>query len=258
MQALDGRAILVTGSTQGLGAAIALEAARQGARAVALSGRSAHKGAGVAAALQAMGCKARVFAADLAGPEAPAALFAQAADWCGPLDGLVNAAGATDRASFLDGTAALWDRLFALNARAPFLLMQAFIRQCLALDRPGSVVNIQSMNVHCGAPDLAIYAASKGALQVLTKNAANAHLADRIRVNGINMGWAATPAEQLMQSETLGNGAGWQARAAAAMPLGRLLEVEEVARLAAYLLGSQSGLQTGTCTDLEQRVLGAP
>ncbi|MFZ1337456.1 MAG: SDR family NAD(P)-dependent oxidoreductase, partial [Paracoccaceae bacterium] len=55
VQALDGRAILVTGSTQGLGAAIALEAARQGARAVALSGRSAHKGAGVAAALQAMG-----------------------------------------------------------------------------------------------------------------------------------------------------------------------------------------------------------
>ena len=81
------------------------------------------------------------------------------ADWCGPLDGLVNAAGATDRASFLDGTAALWDRLFALNARAPVLLMQALSRQCLALDRPGSVVTIPAWNVHGGAPDRARYAA---------------------------------------------------------------------------------------------------
>ena len=258
MQSLDGMAILVTGSTQGVGAETALEAARQGARAIALSGRSAAKGADVVARLEAIGCAARVFPAELADAAAPAALFAAAADWCGPIDGLVNAAGATDRASFLDGTAELWDHLFAINARAPYLLMQAFIGQCLALGRPGSVVNIQSMNAHCGAPELAIYSASKAALSTLTKNAANAHLADRIRVNGINMGWSPTPSEKVMQAETLGKGAGWLAEAAAAMPLGRLLEPAEVARLTVYLLSPQSGLQTGTCIDLEQRVVGAP
>ncbi len=251
-------AILVTGATQGVGAAIALEAARQGARAIALSGRLAAKARDVQEALDALGCAARMFPADLADPTAPPRLFTDAAAWCGPIDGLVNAAGTTDRASFRDGTAELWGHVFAINARAPFLLMQAFIRQCLDLHRPGSVVNIQSMNAHCGAPDLAIYSASKGALSTLTKNAANAHLADRIRVNGINMGWSATPAEHVMQSETLGKGADWLAEAASRMPLGRLLEPIEVARLAVYLLGPQSGLQTGTCIDLEQRVVGAP
>lgn len=258
MAAMQGMAVLITGSTQGLGAEIALTAARQGARALALSGRDAGKGAAVVAAVEALGARARVFPAELADPEAPASLFAEASAWSGPLDGLVNAAGATDRASMLDGTAELWDRLFAVNARAPYLLMQAFIRRCLDLGRPGSVVNIQSMNAHCGAPSLAIYSASKGALATLTKNAANAHLADRIRVNGINMGWSPTPAEQVMQGETLGKGAGWLERAAAAMPLGRLLEPAEVARLACYLLGRDSGLQTGTCIDLEQKVVGAP
>jgi NAD(P)-dependent dehydrogenase (short-subunit alcohol dehydrogenase family) len=255
---LDGMTILITGSTQGVGAEIALEAARQGARAVALSGRSAKKARTLIAALEAIGCKAQVFPADISDPDAPARLFTEASAWCGPIDGLVNAAGTTDRASFRDGTLDQWERIFATNARAPFLLMQSFIRQCLDLVRAGTIVNIQSMNGHCGAPDLAIYSASKGALATLTKNAANAHLADRIRVNGINMGWAATPAEQAMQSETLGKGAGWLAKASATMPLGRLLQPIEVARLAVYLLSPQSGLQTGTCIDLEQRVSGAP
>ena len=73
----------------------------------------------------------------------------------------------------------------------------------------GSIVNIQSINALCGAPHLAIYSASKGALSVLTKNTANAYLADRIRANGINMGWTLTPGEEVMQGETLGKGGGW-------------------------------------------------
>jgi NAD(P)-dependent dehydrogenase (short-subunit alcohol dehydrogenase family) len=71
---------------------------------------------------------------------------------------------------------------------------------------PGAIVNIQSVNAHCGAPDLAIYAATKGALQTLTKNAAHAHLADRIRVNGINLGWVDTETERHLHAVTLGKG----------------------------------------------------
>ena len=170
----------------------------------------------------------------------------------------MNCAGRTDRASFVDGTPDQWNALFSLNAQAPFFLMQAFIRHRLQAGGNGSVVNILSMNAHCGHPDLAIYAATKGALSTLTKNAANAHLSDGIRVNGINMGWAPTDAEIDMQANVLGNGDGWLEEAEQSAPLGRLLTPAEVARLCIYLLSDYSGLQTGTLVDLEQHVVGAP
>ncbi|MCC5983872.1 MAG: SDR family oxidoreductase [Rhodobacteraceae bacterium] len=255
---LAGKVLLITGATQGLGAEIAREAARRGAQAIALAGRSVENGAAVAAEMRALGTDARHFPADLSAPEAPQTLVAAVLDWQGRVDGLVNAAGLTDRAGCVDGTLADWDRLFALNARAPFFMMQGVIRAALAAGHPASIVNILSMNAHCGGPDLAIYAATKGALATLTRNAAHAHMADRIRVNGINMGWAATDAERDMQARRLGKGADWEARAAAGMPLGRLLRADEVARLTVYLLSDYAGLQTGTLIDLEQRVLGAP
>jgi NAD(P)-dependent dehydrogenase (short-subunit alcohol dehydrogenase family) len=77
-------------------------------------------------------------------------------------------------------------------------------------------------------------------------------------VNGINMGWVATPNENRMQGEILGKGENWAAEVSEAMPLKRLLSIDEVARLALYLLSDLSGLQTGTLIDLEQAVLGAP
>jgi NAD(P)-dependent dehydrogenase (short-subunit alcohol dehydrogenase family) len=153
---------------------------------------------------------------------------------------------------------AVWDELFAVNARAPFFLMQAALAAMLARGLHGSIVNVLSMNAYCGGPDLAIYAATKGALLTLTKNAANAHLKSRIRVNGIALGWIATEAEDRMQSQTLGHGPGWLAAAAAGLPLGRLLAPEEAARLAVYLLSDASAPMTGAIIDLEQSVLGAP
>jgi NAD(P)-dependent dehydrogenase (short-subunit alcohol dehydrogenase family) len=251
---LAGRRLLVTGSTQGLGETIARAALVCGAEAVILTGRNERRGAALAAEL---GDRARFIAADLAQDGAAGRLVSEALD-LGDLDGLVNAAGLTTRGSVLDASAALWDEMFAVNARAPFFLMQGLIRHLRARGAPGGIVNIQSVNAHCGAPDLAVYSASKGALATLTRNAAHAHLAERIRVNGINMGWTVTPGEEAMQGEVLGKGPGWLAKAAASMPLGRLLSMEEVSNLTLYLLSDLSGLQTGTIIDLEQRVLGAP
>ncbi|MGR3483727.1 MAG: oxidoreductase [Paracoccaceae bacterium] len=255
---LHGARLLVTGGTQGVGAAIAREAASQGAAAIAIAGRDRAKAGPLLAQLRGLGARAECFVADLARPDAPGALFARALDWAGGIDGLANAAGITDRASLLDGTVAQWDRLFAVNARAPFLTMQAMARHRLAAGGGGAIVNVGSWNAHCGAPELAIYAATKGALTTLTKNAAHAHLAAGLRANVIGMGWAASEGERKMQADTLGLGPGWEDAAAATRPLGRLLDVAEVARLATYLLSDYSAPQTGTVIDLEQAVLGAP
>ena len=147
--------------------------------------------------------------------------------------------------------------MFAVNARAAFFLMQAAIADMLGRKAPGAIVNIQSMNAHCGIPDLAVYSGTKAALANFTRNAANAHMADRIRVNGINLGWVATEGEQQMQADVLGRGPGWIAEVSASQPLGRLVTAAETARLAVFLLGAASVPMSGAVVDFEQRVAGA-
>jgi NAD(P)-dependent dehydrogenase (short-subunit alcohol dehydrogenase family) len=255
---LAGKVLLVTGSTQGLGARIAELAAEAGAEAITICGRQQQAGEAMAAKLVDAGTSAHYIQADLGSAIAPSDLVERTIDAFGRVDLLVNAAAVTDRASLIDGTLADWEHIFDVNVRAPFFLMQAVVKDMLKRGAPGSIVNILSTNIHCGTPDLAIYSASKGALATLTKNVANAHMRDRIRVNGINMGWVATPNEHRMQGETLGKGPDWADEVSRGMPLKRMLTIDEVARLTLYLLSDLSGLQTGTLTDLEQAVLGAP
>jgi NAD(P)-dependent dehydrogenase (short-subunit alcohol dehydrogenase family) len=251
------RIFLVTGSTQGVGRAVALEAARLGAAGVFITGREAAAASSVVAEVQALGAAATARIGDLADPEAPAALVAACIAQYGRIDALVNVAALTDRASFVDGDLATWERLFAVNARAPFFLMQGAIADMRRRGEPGGIVNILSTNIHCGAPELAIYSATKGALATLTKNAANAHRFDHIRVNGIILGWADTPGERQMQGVTLGKGDEWLAKAEAAQPFGRLIQPEEVARLALFLLSEAGGPMTGALIDQEQWVAGS-
>jgi len=254
---LDGRIVLVTGATQGVGEAIAEAATRAGAAGLLLTGRDAGRGAEVRERLSRAGTPAEFVQADLADAGAPARLVAGCIARFGRIDALVNAAGLTDRASVLDGDVGAWTKLFDVNARAPFFLMQQAIRAMREGGRGGAIVNILSMNAYCGLPELAIYSATKAALAVLTKNAANAHRFDRIRVNGIAMGWAATPAEKIMQSETLGHGPRWIEEAESGLPFGRLLAAEEVANLAVFLLGDAAGPMTGAIVDQDQWVVGA-
>ena len=139
---VDGKVALVTGAAQGIGRAIADTLAASGAAGLLLTDRNAQAGEAAAAALAAAGTAAAFVAADLADPDAPARLVAAALDRFGRLDLLANAAGATDRASFLDATPDDWDRLLAVNARAPFFLMQAAIRAMRARGEGGAIVNI--------------------------------------------------------------------------------------------------------------------
>ncbi|MFN3172674.1 MAG: SDR family oxidoreductase [Hyphomicrobiales bacterium] len=247
---LSGKIIIITGAARGIGASIARQAAASGAEGLVLTDRDTID-------LE-LPTAVKIVQADLMDADAPTRIADASTDRFGRIDGLVNAAGVTTRGGFLDATPDLWDQVMAINARAAFFLMASTIADMKTRQAPGAIVNIQSMNAHCGAPDLAVYAASKGALQTLTKNAANAHLPDKIRVNGINLGWVDTQTERDLHEVTLGMGKGWLAAEGAKQPLGRFVNEEEAARLATYLLSDTSTPMTGVSLDLEQTVVGAP
>ena len=253
---LENKIVVVTGAASGIGAVIAKEAADAGVAGLLLTDKDA---AGLTYTANKLPDQiVRTCVADLSDPTAPRSVEDAAIAEFGRIDGLVNAAGLTTRGGVSDGTEAVWDDLFAVNARAAFFLMQAAIQDMLARKSPGTIVNILSINAHCGAPDLAIYAATKGALSTLTKNAAHANLAERIRVNGINLGWTNTAIEHQMQSVVLGRGKTWLNEENSRMPLGQLLDSKDAARLAVYLLSEVSAPMTGVALDLEQRITGAP
>ena len=251
---LAGRVVVVTGAASGIGLAVARMAVAEGVSALVLTDRDA---AGIKRLAAELDADTACVTADLTDPAAPATIATAATQKFGRIDGLVNAAGLTTRASLTTATPAIWDQLFTVNTRAAFFLMQAVVADLVARNAEGSIVNILSMNALCGIPELAVYSGSKGALATLTRNAAHAHMADRIRVNGINLGWVATATEHRMQAETLGRGPGWLAEDSAKMPLGRLVTAEEAARLAVFLLGSASVPISGAIIDLEQKVAGA-
>jgi NAD(P)-dependent dehydrogenase (short-subunit alcohol dehydrogenase family) len=254
---VEDKVLLVTGGTQGLGRAVALEAARSGAAAIILTDRNKQRGAEVVSEILKLEAKAAFIAADLGQQDAPARIISAAIDKFGRLDGLVNAAGLSDRGSIADADTALFDHLFAVNTRAPMFLMQGVIRHLKERKAPGSIVNILSFQAHGASINLALYGATKAALSLLTKNAAFSHRQDRIRVSGINLGWTDTPGEREMQAVKLGKGESWLAEAGSRMPWGRLIQPEDVARLTLFLLSDVSIPMTGALIDQEQySVLG--
>ncbi|BCG01140.1 short-chain dehydrogenase [Paraburkholderia sp. PGU19] len=261
MEQFDSKVAIVTGGSQGLGAAIAALFVERGARGVVICGRAKEKGEAKARELsrlrEARGAKVVFVQADLANVDDCRKVVAAADQHFGRVDILVNAAALTDRGTILDTDPALFDRMFATNVRAPFFLMQETVRVMLRERIEGTIVNIGSMSAMAGQPFISAYCASKGALATLTQNTAYALLRNRIRVNGLNLGWMASDGEDRIQREFHGAADDWLKQAAAAQPFGRLIDPAEAARAVAFLASSESGLMTGSIVNFDQSIWGA-
>jgi NAD(P)-dependent dehydrogenase (short-subunit alcohol dehydrogenase family) len=254
---IDGKVCIVTGSTQGLGAAIAQRLAEAGAGGLVTLGRNADRGRAVAAAIAGeTGASVRFIHADLASVEDCRNVIAEAARRFGRVDVLVNAGALTDRGTILDTSPELFDRMFATNVRGPFFLMQEAIRLMIRDGIEGAIVNIGSMSGHAGQPFISAYCASKAALATLTRNTAFAVAANRIRVNQLDIGWMSSDHERALQATESGD-PDWEAKAATKLPFGRLVDPAEVARAVNFLVSDDAGLMTGAVVNFDQSVWGA-
>jgi len=257
LKSLDGKIAVVTGSTQGLGAAVATLFAERGASGIVTCGRSEAKGRAMADQVaSSTGAKVVFVQADLARVEDCAKVIAEADKAFGRIDALVNAAGNTSRGTILDTDPATYDLVFAINTRAPFYLMQDAIKLMRRDMVQGTIVNISSMSSMGGQPFIAAYCASKGALDTLTRNTAYALLRNRIRVNGLNIGWMASEGERQTQRDYHDRPEGWLDDMAARQPSGRLLDPVEVARAVAFLSSDESGMMTGATINFDQAIWG--
>jgi NAD(P)-dependent dehydrogenase (short-subunit alcohol dehydrogenase family) len=252
----EGKVALVTGAASGVGEATARLFAARGATGLVITDRQVERGEAVAEAVRAGGCPTLFIAADLEDASACQRITAAAFERFGTVHILVNAAGLSTRGSIYDTPIALWDRLMAVNVRAPFILTQACVNRMVAQGIHGAIVNVSSVVSTGGLPELCPYATSKGALSVFTKNVAYAVMRHRIRVNALLLGWTDTPVEDVIQREVDRRGDDWRERAAECLPFGRLIQPDEVARAIAWMASDESGLMTGSLVHFDQSVPG--
>ncbi|MGH9271587.1 MAG: SDR family oxidoreductase [Ilumatobacteraceae bacterium] len=248
---------IINGGTQGLGEAVARQLSADGATGLVLAGRSRDLGETLAGELDGRGTPTIFVPADIGDPATPERIVATAAERFGRVDGLVNVAAMTTRATLFTDTTDHFDRMMAHNVRAPYFLIQSAARLMIANGTGGSIVNVGSTSGHGGQSKISAYSISKGALSTMTKNLAFALMRHGIRVNQVNPGWMETDSEHRTQMEQDGAPENWLELAAPTRPLGRLVQPWEVANAIAFCLSPDSGVLTGNVIDVDQSVQGA-
>ena len=253
----EGKVALITGSTQGIGEAVAKRMATEGAAGIVITGRNAGRGEAVRAAIEETGTAAIFVQAELGSIDDLSNLIARADERFGRIDVLVSAAALSYRGSIVDTTPELFDTLMAVNVRAPLFLIQGAVEIMRREDTGGTIVTVGSVAAHGSAPFLLPYAMTKGALVPMTKNLAYSLMWDRIRVNLLQPGWMDTPGEDVIQRAAHGAEDGWLEAAEAAQPFGRLIKPHELAAAIAFLASDESGVMTGAVIDYDQSVPSA-
>lgn len=245
---LQSKVIIITGSTTGIGKAIAIRCVAEGAK-VVINGLDVEGGEAV---LKEIGKEnAVVHIEDISIAGAPQRLVEVAIKAFGKLDAIVNNAAMVVSGNIITTDLAFLRRVLEVNTIAPFALIQAALPE-LTKAR-GCVLNIGSVNAYSGEPNLLPYSISKGGLMTMTCNLGDTlNRENGVRVNQINPGWVLTETETLRKRQH-GLAEDWYKDIPSVYaPAGRILKPEEIAAAAMYWLSDESGPVSGQVMDLEQ------
>lgn len=247
MRLLD-KVVIVTGSTTGIGKAIAKRCVQEGAR-VVLTGLEKEWGE---ATLKEIGTEqARFHLEDLSAEGAAQRIVDVALQAFGKINALVNNAGMVVSSNLHTTDMAFFRKVLEVNTLAPFALIKAALPYLRKTS--GCVLNIGSVNAYSGEPNLLPYSVSKGALMTLTRNLGDTlHREDGVRVNQINPGWVLTETEAIRKKEHGLSETWYKDLPSVYAPSGRILKPEEIAAAAVYWLSDECGPVSGQVVDLEQ------
>ena len=251
-----GKNIIVTGSTQGIGAETAKLFAARGANSITICGRQEEKGIKVKKEIEDLGSKCIYVKADLTNVEDCRNIVKCADKEFGTIHTLINAAGYTQRGTILSATLENYENNFNVNTRAPFILMQETIKIMIRDKVKGTIASVLSIAMYSGMPFIVAYSGSKAALAIMTRNIANSVSGHQIRVNALNIGWTDTPAEHEIQTNVHNKDKDWLENTEKNVPFKRLTKPIDVAKGLAFMCSEESGLMTGSIIDFDQTVHG--
>ena len=238
---LSGKVALVTGSAQGIGKAIAIRLAQEGADIIVddrALGQSAQE---TAEAIIQLGRKVHMIQGDLANTEDDRRVISEGVEKLGKIDILVNNAGVEKHADFWDVTEKDFDFVLQINLRGTFFITQDFVNHLRATNRPGRIINISSVHEELPFPHFSTYCASKGALKMLCRDLAVELGPLGITVNNIAPGAISTPI-----NTALLNNPQLLSLLESKIPLGRLGKPEDVSGLAAFLASDDASYVPGS------------